>query len=164
MRPKVQLLAHDLKFQRQERAKLNQMRRQVLIPREKIPSLSSSNLQPLFFFHQRILHNKRVIIRLLFQATKGHHISLSFPKRICYSKTTPFGLEKGIYFYFFILPFFIFFLSDLHHHCCSSRRHRCHTSINCRCSSKIVGPLPKIVALSSKTIVFVSVITPRFHS
>ena len=111
MRPKVQLLAHDLKFQRQERGKLNQMRRQVLIPREKIPSLSSSNLQPLFYFHPRILHNKRVIIRLLFQATKVHHISLSFPKRICYSKTTPFGLEKGIYFLFFyftllhLLPF-----------------------------------------------------------
>ena len=102
MRPKVHLSAHDLKFQRQERAKLDQMRRQVLIPREKIPSLSSSNLPPSSFFHKRILHNKRVIIHLLFQPTKGHHISLSFPKRIYYSKTTPFGLEKGIYFFIFL--------------------------------------------------------------
>ena len=60
------------------------MRRQLLIPQEKIPSLSRSNLQPSSFLHQRILHNKRVTIRLLFQATKGHHISLSFSERICF--------------------------------------------------------------------------------
>ena len=39
MRPKIQLSTHDVEFQRQERAKSDQMRRQLLIPQEKVPSI-----------------------------------------------------------------------------------------------------------------------------
>ena len=108
------------------------MRRQLLILQVKILSLSSSNLQYSSFFYEIVLHNKRVIIRLLFQATKGYHISLSFPERISFhfKKQTLLVWKKEFLFFIFYLSFFIFFLSHLCCRHCSSHQHPCHTSIS----------------------------------
>ena len=138
------------------------MRRQLLIPQVKILSLSSSNLQYSSFFYQIVIHNKRVIIRLLFQATKGHHIYISFPKRISFHfKKQILLVWKKEFFFFFTFP-------------SSSSSFPIYVvviapSINIPATlpsivSKIVGPLWKIT-LPLKTIVVIvveTVVAPKF--
>ena len=131
MRLKIQLSAHDVEFQRLEQAKADQMRRQLLIPQEKIPSILKFK-SPTFIFPPL----KDIV------PPKNNHLpyslsilgSFSFvPQKnlFSFSKTTPFGLERGK-----INPFwfgkrkplhpssFIFLLLHSHHYHCHHCRRR----------------------------------------
>ena len=81
MRPKVQLLAHDVEFQRQERAKSDRMRKQLLIPQGEV--LGILKFKPLTF----VLHPPKNTI-----SPKNNHSTssptnpglFSFSQRICF--------------------------------------------------------------------------------
>ena len=68
MKLKIHLSSHDVEFQRQERAKLDRIKKQLLILKKKFLPSSSLNLK-LLFLHQRILFFQRKTIRLVLQAT-----------------------------------------------------------------------------------------------
>ena len=95
MRPKIQLLAQDVEFQRQERAKSDQMKRQVLIPQEKVPVIIKFKPStfvlppPNDFVPPKNNHST---------SSRSNPESSSFlpiKNLFSLSKITPFGLEKG---------------------------------------------------------------------
>ena len=95
MRPKIQLSAHDMEFQWQVQVELNQMRKQLLIPQEKVPDIIMFN-PPTFVLPPPKdtvpLNNKHPTSYL---SNSGSSSFFLIRNLFSLSKINPFILEKG---------------------------------------------------------------------
>ena len=97
MRPKVLLSVHDLKFRRQERAKLDRMRRQLLIPLKKVPTILKFNSLTFVFPPPKNTTQQKSNHSYFSPSNPGSPYFSLFPRKNLFSpsKTTHLGLEKG---------------------------------------------------------------------
>ena len=107
MKPKIQLSAHDVEFQRQERAKSNRIKKQLLIPHEKVPAIIK--FKPLTF----VLSPPKDIVLSKNNHSTSPPSNLEFPfffpqmNLFSLSKTTPLVWGKEtilLYIFHLLLP------------------------------------------------------------